>query len=456
MTPPSTPTGLSQSTTTTSSVRLNWNASTDNVGVTGYELFRDGALVTTVTGTNYTFTGLTIGTTYTLGVRAYDAANNKSSTATLNGTTTGCTPDCAGKQCGDDGCSGSCGTCVSGFDCTTAQLCQHPDLVGHWPLDEGSGTSTGDAVGSDDGTLYGQTSTSNRPSWIPGLIGTNALSFNALGKVNLEQDALGPVVDGATGIAISAWIYRDGPKAGCSGVDCRQNVFYSFATNSSGALSLRVSENEYLQCGAAPSQSDTFRTLDASKTMTSNPSWDGAWHHVVCVFNFPQDDIILYFDGANNAQNLSVAFTATSAQDTSTAGLFEDAIGGGDAAGTDHRYFRGDIDQVKLFTKALTASEVVDLRSEGTGDTTAPSTPTGLSVSGQAPTSLTLNFNAATDYFGVTAYDVYLNGALAGTVTGTKYKYNGLAPVTTYTLGVRAKDAAGNQSTLATVMGTTL
>ena len=55
-----------------------WNASTDNVGVTGYSLYRNGAKAGSTTATSYTFTGLACGTTYTLALTAYDAAGNES------------------------------------------------------------------------------------------------------------------------------------------------------------------------------------------------------------------------------------------------------------------------------------------------------------------------------------------------------------------------------------------
>ncbi|MBB5628288.1 glycosyl hydrolase family 18 protein [Sphaerisporangium krabiense] len=77
-TPPSAPGNLRSTGTTTSSVILAWNASTDNVGVTGYNVYRGGTLVTTVTGTTYTDTGLSADTTYTYTVKAKDAANNLS------------------------------------------------------------------------------------------------------------------------------------------------------------------------------------------------------------------------------------------------------------------------------------------------------------------------------------------------------------------------------------------
>ncbi|EAU63390.1 carbohydrate binding domain-containing protein, partial [Stigmatella aurantiaca] len=76
---PSTPAGLTKGTVTASSVTLSWTASTDNVGVTGYTLHRNGTQVGTSAGTTYTDTGLTAGTSYSYTVKALDAAGNVSS-----------------------------------------------------------------------------------------------------------------------------------------------------------------------------------------------------------------------------------------------------------------------------------------------------------------------------------------------------------------------------------------
>src|SRR5919204_521248 len=89
-TAPSAPTGLAVGTVTQTSVPLSWTASTDNVGVTGYDLLVNGTKVTTTTSTSHTFSGLTCGTSYTLGVDAFDAAGNHSSISTANATTAAC------------------------------------------------------------------------------------------------------------------------------------------------------------------------------------------------------------------------------------------------------------------------------------------------------------------------------------------------------------------------------
>jgi chitodextrinase len=70
---PTVPTDLASSATTQTAVTLTWTASTDNVGVTGYEVWRDGTKIADVISTSYTLTGMTAATTYKFKVRATDA-----------------------------------------------------------------------------------------------------------------------------------------------------------------------------------------------------------------------------------------------------------------------------------------------------------------------------------------------------------------------------------------------
>ncbi|MGW1060676.1 PQQ-dependent sugar dehydrogenase [Micromonospora rubida] len=77
---PSTPGAPSCSAVTSSSMTLNWGASTDDVGVAGYDIYHDGNLLsqTTGTGTSRNLTGLSPNTEYRLSVFARDAAGNVS------------------------------------------------------------------------------------------------------------------------------------------------------------------------------------------------------------------------------------------------------------------------------------------------------------------------------------------------------------------------------------------
>ncbi len=75
---PSIPTGLTATNVQNTSVDLSWVAATDNVGVAGYEIFQDGVSAASVTSTTAVLSGLTVNTTYTFSVRAFDAAGNNS------------------------------------------------------------------------------------------------------------------------------------------------------------------------------------------------------------------------------------------------------------------------------------------------------------------------------------------------------------------------------------------
>ncbi|GIO67260.1 chitinase [Paenibacillus cookii] len=75
---PTMPTNLAVTGTTSSSVSLSWTASTDNVGVTGYDVYQGTSKVMTVAGTTATVTGLSASTAYTFRVAAKDAAGNVS------------------------------------------------------------------------------------------------------------------------------------------------------------------------------------------------------------------------------------------------------------------------------------------------------------------------------------------------------------------------------------------
>lgn len=88
---PTVPTGLTASNKTQNSFTLSWTASTDNVGVTGYEVFKDGVSIGTTTTTSMSVTGLNANTTYSMRVRARDAVPNWSAQSSALNVTTGVT-----------------------------------------------------------------------------------------------------------------------------------------------------------------------------------------------------------------------------------------------------------------------------------------------------------------------------------------------------------------------------
>ena len=87
---PTAPTNLQKTGSTAASISLSWTASTDNVGVAGYRVFRGTTEVGTTAGTTFTIPSLSCGSSHDISVEAYDFANNASTRATLTATTSDC------------------------------------------------------------------------------------------------------------------------------------------------------------------------------------------------------------------------------------------------------------------------------------------------------------------------------------------------------------------------------
>lgn len=96
-TAPTVPTSLSSASITTTTFTLSWTASTDNVGVTGYDVYQDGVLKTSVSGTSASITGLVASTTYAFTVKAKDAASNISAASSALNVTTSAPTYCTSK-----------------------------------------------------------------------------------------------------------------------------------------------------------------------------------------------------------------------------------------------------------------------------------------------------------------------------------------------------------------------
>ena len=78
---------MAWTTKTKTSLGLRWNAATDNRGVVGYRLYRNGVAVGDDDELTYDYPGLSCGTSYTMALTAFDAAGNESIRAEATGTT---------------------------------------------------------------------------------------------------------------------------------------------------------------------------------------------------------------------------------------------------------------------------------------------------------------------------------------------------------------------------------
>ena len=104
---------------------------------------------------------------------------------------------------------------------------------------------------------------------------------------------------------------------------------------------------------------------------------------------------------------------------------------------------------------STTGISLAERYSGGPVDTTAPTVPTGLSVTGTTSSSASLSWTASTDDVAVSGYQIFRNGAIVSTAPGTTFTDTGLSPATTYSYTVRARDAAGNISAASTAVSAT-
>lgn len=187
---PTAPTSLTASNITQTAADLSWTASTDNVGVTGYDVYVDGSLDGSTSSTNYSLSGLSAGTTYSVSVKAKDAAGNESAAASTNVTT----------QSGGISCSSTVSLPYSeGFESSFGSWSQATGDDINWTRNSGGtpSSSTGPSAAQEGSNyIYIEASSPNYPSKVAtlngpcvDLAGESAATFNF--KYNMYGASMG-------------------------------------------------------------------------------------------------------------------------------------------------------------------------------------------------------------------------------------------------------------------------
>lgn len=263
-------------------------------------------------------------------------------------------------------------------------------LVGHWQLDESTGTTAVDSSGfGRDGTYIGSTTLG-----APGVFG-NAATLNGTGTgdyVDLPSTAL----DGLSTVTVSFWIKttRTGIQTVLSGAGPTSNNEFIVYFGSHTSLSIYVH-------GAA--------------VAWATPSIaDGEWHHFAVVMDASADEITIYRDTVSlGTQSHGPAGTPLAISATGlVVGQEQDCLGG---CFQTSQIVVGDLDDLRIYSEALTATEVALLYGfvghwkldETSGGTAADSSPSALD--GAYTNGVTLN--AAGPYPG--------EGAVAAEFDGT-------------------------------------
>ncbi len=211
-----------------------------------------------------------------------------------------------------------------------------PVLVGHWMLDDGSGLTALDSSGrGNDGTLMGG------PSWTSGKL-AGALSLDGSNDRVLVPDAASLDITGT--ITLAAWVRpnKTGTQYVIRKAQYDNEDGYELSLSNSGKVFFRLNQN---------TEGNTYR-IDST---TSYPD-DGRWMHIAASYDGMTQR--LYIDGVEEvAQAASISINANDL----------DLSLGGQVDGT--RVVDGIIDDVRLYSGALSAEVIEDLAAENCSGT---------------------------------------------------------------------------------------
>lgn len=452
-TAPTAPTGLSSSNITETTATLSWTASSDNVGVTAYEVFRGATSLGTTVNTSFNVTGLSINQTYSMTVRARDAAGNNSAASSAHSITTA---DVTAP-------SAPTGLSSANVTGTSATL---------------SWTAASDNVGVNEYEIFNGASS----------IGTTAnTSFNITGLTNGQtysmtvkaKDAAGNVSSASTALSITTLDTSDptAPTGVTSSnvTETSATLSWTAATDNVGVTSYEVFKNgtsigstsntsfEVTGLTAGQTYSMTVKAKDAA----GNVSLASTAHSLTTADTTAPSTP----NGLSSSNITYTGFTVswTAASDNVGVTSYEVYLDGsnepvGTTSGTSFNVTGLNASTAYSVTvkakdgagNASSASSSLSVTtSEYVVDNSAPSVPSGLTISGATGTSLTLSWTASTDTgSGVASYEVFVDGVSVSTTSATTIELSGLTEYTNYSLTVKAKDAANNESEASTALST--
>jgi len=520
-TAPTAPTGLAVTNATSSGLTLSWNASSDNVGVTGYGVYRNGTIAGTPGNASFSFSALPCNTTSTYEVDAVDAAGNRSPRASISASTTACQTASAppyrfminsdqggqaaanyGYNLLDVGSAGEADALPAGTQgliwvgdynnsscsfeqsdasvrATAAAAVNDPKVFGYYISDEPDPFACPNAYDDhrarsnlihsvDPGhktlILVDSNSAQQTLDQIPRWAGTADLF--ALDPYPCYQGQacnygwIDQVIAAANSAGINYWgvaqVFQDSTWRWPTAAELNHMLGQWAASKETGIMTFAWTWSGNT-ITSQPALLDALKTFNTGATVPAPPPPPSD----TTAPSTPTNFVVT----GTTSSSISVSWSAsTDNVGVTSYGLYKGGTLVGSASGTTTT-FNG----LPCNTSQTLAVDAADLAGNRSGqatvtastaacpsDTTPPSTPSGLRVSGSTQTSVSLSWTASTDNVGVTGYNVFRGSTVDGTSATTTYTASSLSCGTSYTFTVQAKDGAGNVSAQSgSVNGTT-
>ncbi|MEW2113900.1 LamG-like jellyroll fold domain-containing protein [Streptomyces sp. NPDC005474] len=273
---------------------------------------------------------------------------------------------------------------------TTTPAAAAATLAGHWAMDEGSGTTAADSSGNGNTATLGSAAT-----WTTGRVGSGAVGMG--GTAGSVLDVPTPVVDTSASFTVSAWVKLNSTSGYQTAVSIDGTSLSGFFLQLNGTTGKFAFTRR-----ASDSSSATETRADGGAAPSA-----GTWYHLVGVDDVATGTLRLYVDGqAQGSAAYTGAWKATG----------HTVIGRGLFGGNPTDFLKGSVDDVQLYSGAMTAAEVVALNQpahwaldEGSGTTAADSSGNGRTA--------TLGSAAGWTTGKVGASALSLNGTSAATAT---------------------------------------
>ncbi|NDB60014.1 hypothetical protein EB001_16425, partial [bacterium] len=371
-------------------------------------MFQNNNQIGTASTNTFNITGLTAGTSYSYTVLAYDAVGNSSSQSQSLSVTT--------QQ----------PAVVQPTPTPTPTPINNSQngLILKYDFDEGSGSTIGDSSGN--GYNASLSTGASSPVWVGGRVGQAVLLDGIDDFVQFSQLS---AFSNLNSVTVSAWVY---PKTVWSS---QEPFIYNNTYGQSG-----------FGLGGMWDGTATSRVLINGTTYDfqgiSAPPVD-QWTHIAFTYDSTTNKVYFFKNSIPSTAKIGPGVSIVSP-------TIPFAIGKSRS-----EYFKGFIDDVRIYNRALTPTEIASIYSgvatsnPGSSDTTAPSVPTNIASSNIANTSVTISWTPSTDNVGISGYKIYRNNVQMAVVTsGNSYTDSGLTAGSTYLYQVSAVDTSGNISNL--------